>query len=124
MTEKEHDASGHDRTWTVVERYERSRENPVRGEAGDELQVGRSDDWSGHEWRWCTDGRGRRGWVADEALDVRGERGVLRRDFDAVELTVSAGDQVFGSEIVAGWLWATDADGESGWLPLEVVEEA
>jgi len=123
MTEREHDASTYDRTWTVVEDYDRSRENPVAGERGEELRVGRSDDWAGHAWRWCTDSRGRQGWVAEEALDVRDGHAVLCRDFDAIELTVSKGERVVGSDVMAGWLWATDAGGTSGWIPLEVVEE-
>jgi len=48
---------------------------------------------------------------------------VLCRDFDAIELTVSKGERVVGSDVMAGWLWATDAGGTSGWIPLEVVEE-
>lgn len=47
----------------------------------------------------------------------------VRRDYCARELSVRRGAVVTGSLIESGWLWATTDAGESGWVPLNVLEQ-
>jgi hypothetical protein len=41
----------------------------------------------------------------------------LKRDYSALELTVSAGEWLEESDAVEGWTFCTDANGNTGWVP-------
>lgn len=94
--------------------------DPIRGAAGDRLLLGRRDDeYPG--WVWATAADGRAGWLPESWLLVEGEYGVLRRDYTAAELPLAPGDIVNGELELNGWLWATNAAGEHGWVPLDCL---
>jgi hypothetical protein len=42
----------------------------------------------------------------------------MLRDYTAQELGVQAGAEVSLSEAIHGWVWAADAAGRAGWIPL------
>jgi hypothetical protein len=47
---------------------------------------------------------------------------VLLRNYSAIELSV-APDQVLSASLFeSGWIWATNEDGEEGWVPLDNLE--
>ena len=94
--------------------------DPIRGAAGGRLGLGRRDDeYPG--WVWATAADGRAGWVPGSWLHVEGESGVLLRDYTAAELALDIGDVVTGELSEGGWLWATAADGRTGWTPLHCL---
>ncbi len=94
--------------------------DPIRGRAGDTFALGRRDEeFPG--WVWATAEDGREGWVPESRLRVAGDSGVLLRDYTAAELALEPGDVVSGDLVESGWLWATAADGRSGWAPLECL---
>ena len=94
--------------------------DPIRGAAGDRLALGRRDDeYPG--WIWATAADGRAGWVPESWLCVEGEYGVLRRDYTAAELSLAPEEAVSGVLELDGWLWATNAAGEWGWVPLDCL---
>ena len=84
------------------------------------MTVGKRDtEYPG--WVWCTEKSGKSGWVPENYLAIEGDQGVMRRDYDATELTIGAGETValLGSE--SGWGWCRTVDGREGWLPLELL---
>jgi hypothetical protein len=86
--------------------------DPLTVRAGEPLTVGRRDpDWPG--WLWCTDPRGKSGWVPESFID----NNTISRDYTARELCVSPGDEVEPLLEVAGWLWCKTPSGATGWLP-------
>ena len=94
--------------------------DPIRLRAGEELAAtGREGEFPG--WVWGTSQGGRSGWVPVAYLERRGETTVARRDYDAVELAVVAGDELIVTHEESGWLWCTDRSGASGWVPAEAV---
>ncbi len=94
--------------------------DPIRGAAGDRLALGRRDDeYPG--WVWATAADGRAGWVPENWLQVEGEQGILQRDYTAAELPMAPGDVVSGSLELNGWLWARNAAGEQGWVPMDCL---
>ena len=104
-------------SWNVV------YTDPIRGAAGDRLALGRRDDeYPG--WGWATAADGRAGWVPESWLRVEGESSVLLRDYTAAELPLTSGDEVSGELVLNGWLWAMNAAGERGWVPLSCLEPA
>ena len=44
---------------------------------------------------------------------------VFTRDYDAVELSVAAGEIVSAGETVEGWVWCQALSGEAGWVPAD-----
>ena len=47
--------------------------------------------------------------------------GVLNRDYNPTELVQDVGDIVEVKEIVYAWLFATNENGVTGWIPAEAV---
>lgn len=94
--------------------------DPIRLRAGEELAAtGREGEYPG--WLWGTSQGGKSGWVPVAYLERRGETAVARRDYDAVELAVEAGDELIVTRRESGWLWCTNRRGASGWVPAEAV---
>jgi hypothetical protein len=91
--------------------------DPISVRAGEVVSVGKDDpEWPG--WRWCTDARGKQGWVPEAFI---GDGGAIDRDYTARELGVVAGDEVTVVREVAGWVWCEKDDGASGWIPASHV---
>ena len=47
--------------------------------------------------------------------------GVLAREYNPTELVQNVGDILEVQEIVNAWLVATNENGQTGWIPAEVV---
>ena len=47
---------------------------------------------------------------------------VFERDYDSSELNVQIGDIVEGDLTASEWIWARNARGETGWVPLKYLE--
>ena len=54
-------------TCRVITDYRAAYPDPITVCAGDELTVGDGDPDPG--WVWCTDGRGKGGWVPDDCIE-------------------------------------------------------
>jgi len=92
--------------------------DPLRAPRGTSLLwERRPSPWQG--WLWCRDESGRAGWVPEAWTEIRGERCVLARDYDATELDVDPGDRLAGEIEENGWLLARAEDGRRGWVPLD-----
>jgi SH3-like domain-containing protein len=104
----------------VARDYTAQYPDPITVRAGDRVQVGRDDpEFPG--WRWCTGPDGRAGWVPEDLLRSDGATAIMARDYTARELDVRAGVEVVLGEVMHGWVWATDADGRSGWMPVSCM---
>ena len=77
-------------------------------------------------WIWCTDQRGKSGWVPKDGIDFHANStiGIARYDYAATELTVAVGDELVVEREESGWLWCTDQRGKSGWIPAAHVTES
>ena len=98
----------------VVSRYTRQYADPIAVRAGEPITPGKED----HEypgWIWCTDARGRSGWVPLAIVDR--DAGVARRDYSALELSVEPGELVTVEEEESGWALCRNATGSRGWVP-------
>ena len=105
----------------VVRPHRSEYPDPLRAPEGTGLRFERrSSPWPG--WIWCEDETGRAGWTPESWVEIRGDRCVLRRDYDAAELDVDPGDRLAGVEEESGWLLAITPDGRSGWVPLDRLE--
>jgi hypothetical protein len=127
------DASGHEgatQRRRVTVSYEAQYLDPIAVGAGEPITVtDRVDHWQGREdwvWVWCTDLRGKSGWVPAGLIAredaATGPAGRAREDYVAVELGVTAGEEVIVRRSESGWLWCTNRLGQCGWVPADHVE--
>jgi hypothetical protein len=94
---------------------------PLVAREGDGLRFERrATEWEG--WLWCITGEGRSGWVPESWVEIAGETCLMRRDYDATELAVTAGDEVVGELTASGWIHVRHENGKAGWVPLRVLE--
>lgn len=105
----------------LVRDYVTKYPDPIAFQAGEPVLVGARDtEWPG--FLWCTDARGRVGWVHERYLG--GDAGTVSavRDYDARELDARAGDIVELVEEAGGWWWSVDNNGRRGWLPVRDLD--
>lgn len=102
----------------VVRAYRSAYPDPLTARKGERLRLEwRESEWPG--WVWGQTQAGGEGWVPESWLVVRKTSGFLLRDYTARELTVEAGTVLTAEWEESGWIWATDGDGGTGWVPLE-----
>lgn len=95
--------------------------NPLTLCAGEVVTVVANDaQWPAYVW--CTNGQGLGGWVPESYLEIRGDAGQARRDYDARELTVDMGEILVLLDEEGGWYWAENGCGERGWVPKNHLE--
>ncbi len=76
--------------------------------------------WPG--WIWCTTAEGKSGWVPEQYLILKGDKAEARRDYDATELNVLAGEKLEIFYEAAEWAWCASSKGDKGWVPLENIQ--
>lgn len=110
----------------VTEPHTRTYPDPVSVSRGERVSAGERDTSGGHDgyWVWCTNPAGKSGWVPEQFLAVEGGEATVLEDCDTIELTVSAGERLMGSDPVNGWVWCINEDEDAGWVPLNNVRPA
>ena len=104
-------------TYRVIAGYEAAYPDPLIIRAGERLTVGdRKTTWEG--WLWCTNHDGQSRWVPGIYVQRQGNTGLALCDYDATELTVHAGEELVADQEAADWLWCTNQQGQSGWVPI------
>jgi uncharacterized protein YgiM (DUF1202 family) len=111
----------------VIAAYQASNPDPLSVSTGEALDIGEKVNyWNGNPnwiWMWCTDRRGKSGWVPKDYIDIdaNSTTGTARYTYSATELTVAAGDELVVEREESGWLWCTNQERESGWVPADHV---
>jgi hypothetical protein len=105
----------------AIESHAPVHEQVLVARAGEMLIPGRADDeWPG--WTWCVNSAGTGSWVPDPYLEMEGRTARLLVDYEATELTVQPGDPLTLHHEVNGWWWATDSQGQEGWVPEKKLD--
>jgi uncharacterized protein YgiM (DUF1202 family) len=109
----------------VTKSHQQSYADPITMRAGDTVEIsGKEDNWNGWVWIWCTNQQGKSGWVPKSYVELSGSTGRARCDYDAIELSVSVGEEVLIEKEESGWVWCINRDGKRGWVPVENIEIA
>lgn len=106
------------KTAIVVESYETVYKNPIKLKIGESVKIEKREtnpDWLG--WVYCVDSRGIAGWVSEKYLSESGQTAVAVKDYDATELTASAGEKLKIYYEEFGWCWSRNVNGQKGWIP-------
>ncbi len=112
-------------TGQVIRDYQTEYPDPITVQAGERLEISeRVSHWNGNpawRWVWCTDPRGKSGWVPQSLIATTGQIATARYDYAATELTASAGETLHIAAEESGWLWCTNQQGAQGWIPADHV---
>ena len=109
----------------VIADYQGQYPDPITVTAGETLHISKkvfywndNPDWM---WVWCTDQRGKSGWVPRNAVDSRsdGTTGTACYNYCATELTVVVGEELMVTQEANGWFWCINSQGKSGWVPSD-----
>jgi uncharacterized protein YgiM (DUF1202 family) len=107
----------------VVSDYRAQYGDPLVARKGERLTVGDHDDeWPG--WIRGTNASGKSAWVPESYLIIDGDQGTLLRDYNAVELSANAGEELTVELEESGWLWCRNSRNQRGWLPAEQTTSA
>ncbi len=106
----------------VIADYQAPYPDPISGRAGDRVVLDDSRKTDLRGWAWATNASGKGGWVPKNYLERHGGIGVLRCDYDAIELTVRAGEMLTCHKEESGFIWATNQAGQEGWVPVTHVD--
>lgn len=118
------------RRYCVLADYQAEYPDPISVSAGEIFQVSEkvsfwnsNPDWV---WVWCTDQRGKQGWVPKTVITLNsdGRTGTVCYPYTARELTIAAGEELVAHQEESGWLWCTNQQGKSGWVPLEHISHS
>lgn len=105
----------------VISPYQSPYTDPWTLRTSEELKVSEKEsEWPG--WLWCTKRDGESRWVPESYLERRGDTWIARRDYEATELSVNAGETLVMGAQESGWVWCTKPAGQSGWVPLDNIE--
>lgn len=112
------------RRYRVTEAYRSPYPEPILFRKGEAVTVGREfnddPDWQG--WVWCEGERGNAAWVPKEYLAMQADRGTLLTNYNAMELSLAAGEVLEVYEIVNGFGMVHKPDGARGWAPIRNLE--
>ncbi|MFW9987779.1 MAG: SH3 domain-containing protein [Candidatus Odinarchaeota archaeon] len=105
----------------VIKKYESPYTVPLLITKGEILSIDEKEsEWSG--WIWCTNKKGLSRWVPESYLEVKDNIGKVKQDYNATELSVNVGEELFIEEEEAEWYWVTNQQGKSGWVPIKNVK--
>lgn len=106
--------------YQVTRDYKSPYPNPLIFKKGDRVEIGEefNDDPDWKNWLWC-EGPDHKAWVPKQFLKMNGKEGILKRDYDAMELSVNVGEALLIQKIVNGFGMAEKSDGTKGWVPMK-----
>ena len=105
----------------VIEDYISPYTEPWIMAKGEILTVGEKDtEWTG--WIWCTNKEGESRWVPENYLEIDGNSGKAKQDYNSTELSVKVGEELIFEKEEAEWYWCTNQAGKSGWVPIKNVQ--
>ena len=106
----------------VVADYQAPYADPIQAKAGDEVVIDFEKKTEIRGWVWCTNSSGKSGWVPTKYLDVMEGRGKMLCNYNAIELTIHAGERLTVHKEESIFYWVTNQMGQQGWVPVENVE--
>ena len=110
--------------YRVIKEYKSPYPDPLIFKKGDIVETGKEftedPDWK--NWIWCERADNTKAWVPEQYLEITGKKGTFKKDYNAMELSVTVGEELLIYEIVNGFGMAEKPDGTKGWVPMKNVE--
>ncbi len=107
----------------IVKPYSVKYPNAIRVQKGTSVLILKEEtkpEWQG--WVWCQSNDGQTGWISKDYLEIQGNTAILKHDYDAKEVDVTASETVHVLKEENGWAWIQKIDTTEGWIPIENLE--
>ena len=117
-----------ERTGLVIKDYQAEFLDPIVVEAGEPFTVSeQTSTWDNNPawiWLWCTNQRGKSGWVPKNIIQPQSDdqTGITHTSYDARELSVTAGQELNIELEESGWFWCRNQQGKQGWVPISHIQ--
>ena len=110
--------------YRVIKEYLSPYPDPIIFHNGDTVQVKKkfTDDPDWENWIWCEKTNDTKAWVPKQYLDICKRKGTFNRDYNAMELNVSVGEELIVYEIINGFGMSEKSNGKRGWVPMKNME--
>ena len=110
----------------VIAAYKSPYPEPIIFQAGEMVEVGRefTDDPDWEDWVWCSGAENKEAWVPKQYLEISGIKGVFKREYNALELSITEGEELYVHEVMNGFGMAEKSNGNKGWVPMKCLESA
>lgn len=112
-------------TYRAVKSYDEAPDSPIRLSSGETVSVVEESDPAGDwpNWILCRC-QCKEGWVPKQIIDVSGDAGIVRENYDATEFNLAPGDVIVAEKELNGWVWGTKQiePDRYGWAPLNCLE--
>jgi len=106
----------------VIMDYNAPFTDPIRVKAGEILTIDPSKQTDIPGWIWCSSCAGKSGWVPEAYVDRQGNNGIIRCDYNAIELTICTGDILTVHKMESTFYWVADHAGRQGWVSAAHVD--
>lgn len=108
----------------VIQDYKSPYPDPIIFHAGEKVKVGKKfeDDPDWEDWFWCEGENQQKAWVPRQFIQINEDVGVFVQNYNAMELTLLAGEILTVYEEVNGFGMAEKDNGQKGWAPLKNLE--
>jgi hypothetical protein len=106
----------------VIQGHKTPLPDPLIMRKGEVLKLGNKISESDPDWVWCISKSDKVGWVPKAYLEIHKNQCKALQDYNALELTVSVGQEFEIEKEESGWAWVSNIQGEKGWIPLEKVK--
>ena len=110
--------------YTVLKAYTSPYPDPILFHEGETVTVGQEftedADWKG--WMRCEGMHNNIAWVPKQYLTIDGPKGRLKREYNAMELSVHVGEKLVVYACVNGFGMAENSLGIRGWVPMNHLE--
>ena len=109
--------------YRVIENYTSPYPEPIIFHKGEKVTVENeyTDDPDWKDWVWCRGEHGNEAWVPKQYLEIEEKQGTFITDYNALELSVVAGEKLIVYETINGFGMAEKTNGERGWVPLRNI---
>ena len=93
----------------------------IRVAAGDPVTLGTRDtEWT--DFVWTTTEADHGGWVPSRYFDKEQGEAHALQDYDTTELDANTGEELVLHHEMAGWWWAENREGVTGWVPARKLD--
>ena len=106
----------------VIASYQAPYPDPIIVLKGEEVSIDHTRETDIAGWVWCNSSAGKGGWVPEAYLGQHGDQGIMRCDYNAIELTIQPGERLTVHKAESGFLWVTNQSGQTGWVPSTHVD--
>jgi hypothetical protein len=110
--------------YRVIKEYKSPYPVSLPFRKGEEVEVGSEfkEDLDWKDWIWCEANSNRKAWVPKQFVEINGKKGTFNRDYNALELSVHAGEKLSVYEIVNGFGMSEKTNGMRGWVPMRNLQ--